>query len=234
MGFAGWIRGQRRGAKPTASRRALRRAAGQAALLAATWAALPLGHFGATDEQGQFFIGMVTTGMICAGGFALSTVPLAATVWVLVLSLGFGAALLLDGGHGALGKAALLICYSATVVRSVMVNARSFGARLEAEARSDRQNEVIGLLLRDFEDHASDLLWQVDLAGRFVQPSTRLATALSSTPDQVDGASVMALLRTRFPTQPGARRQWAQLRLLLRRRATFRDRVVSLCMPAGQ
>jgi len=234
LGFSGWLRGVRRAPRPTASRRALRRAAAQAGVLAAAWAALPLVHFSAANAQGQFFIGMVITGMVCAGGFALSTVPLAATVWVLVLSVGFGLALALQGSVGALGVAAVLVCYSAIVVYSVVVHARSFGARLEAEARADRQNEVIGLLLRDFEDHASDLLWQVDEAGCFVQPSARLATALLRPPEQVDGASAAALLHGLLPAQPEARRQWGQVRRLLRRRMAFRDRVISLCMAQGQ
>jgi diguanylate cyclase (GGDEF)-like protein/PAS domain S-box-containing protein len=234
LGFLGWWRGQRRQQRHTASRRALRRAAQQAGLLAAAWAALPLAHYGTADAQGQFFIGMVITGMVCAGGFAMSTAPLAATVWVLVLSAGFGTALALQGGSGAAGVAAILLCYSTVVVYSVIVHARSFGVRLEAEARADRQNEVIGLLLRDFEDHASDLLWQVDAAGRFVQPSARLAMALGTAQARLDGAAALPLLLRLLPRQGEARRQWLQWRRLLRRRSAFRDRVLSLQMHQGQ
>ena len=68
-----------------------------------------------------------------------------------------------------------------------------------AEARAVRQNEVIGLLLRDFEDHASDLLWELDARGRFRHVPQRLASALRSLLDDFDtGYSALGYLR-RFP-----------------------------------
>jgi predicted signal transduction protein with EAL and GGDEF domain len=83
QGVRAWKRGKSR---PTASTRALRRATLHAGVLALIWAAVPLALFHGADTSGQLLISTITAGMICAGGFALATVPIAATAYVLILS----------------------------------------------------------------------------------------------------------------------------------------------------
>jgi hypothetical protein len=75
-----------------------------------------------------------------------------------------------------------LLAYGALMIYCTWSYARNFGALLVAEARAEHQNEVIALLLRDFEDHASDLLWELDLRGRFTRVSDKLAGRLGVPP----------------------------------------------------
>lgn len=228
LGTLGWLRARRRGRREAASRRALRRATWQAAALAAAWSALPLLQWPAMGAPERFFVGVVTTGMICAGGFALATVPTAATAWVAVL--GIGASLTLLGDQGPLARATMgmLAAYSLLVVFGIWVHARNFCARLVAEAQADRHAEVIRLLLRDFEDHASDLLWELDADGRFVHAAPRLAAVLRLDPAELHRRRAEPLLRAWVPRHAEARHCWHTLRRLMGAGQAFRDCVITL------
>ena len=176
---------------------------------------------------------MVTTGMVCAGGFALASVPVAATSYVLILGLGSAAGLGLSDHRDGVGVGLMLLTYSAIVIYSVWTYAQTLGARMVAEARADRQNEVIGLLLRDFEDHASDLLWELDASGHFAHVSQRLASALALPPARLRQVSASALLRRLVPASDDSRAALQGLRQQIRRQAAFRDRVISLASATG-
>ncbi len=232
-GLHGWLKAMSQPERSSASGRALRRAAVQAGVLGMVWGILPAAVFARLDSSAQFFVGMVTTGMICAGGFALSSVPGAATAYVVALSLGglwaIGSSAL-DHAHGL---SLMLLAYSCIVISSAWVYAKTFGARLVAEACAERQHEVIGLLLRDFEDHSSDLLWELDARGRFVHVSPRLAQALGVPAAKLAGRRAWALPRRWMPSDEPGIQQWATLRSHLDAQRTFRDLRVSLSTPAG-
>jgi len=232
-GLRGWLRAQRGPPRRAASERALRRAALHAGILGAAWAALPVVLFARLGHEDQFFVGMVACGMICAGAFALSTVPWAATSYVLALCAGSAVALAQWPGRAASGMAVMLLAYGATVVYSAWSYARTFGARLMAEARAEHQNEVIGLLLRDFEDHASDLLWELDARGRFVRVSDRLAAALGLPPARLQRLRASLVLRRLLPGDDESRSHWQALLAQVARASAFRDGLVTLRGPAG-
>ena len=57
----------------------------------------------------------------------------------------------------------------------VVTISRLFSARLASQREAERQSQVVGLLLRDFEEHSVDVLWEIDRRGRFTHVSDRLA-----------------------------------------------------------
>ena len=77
---------------------------------------LPLSLLGQLDAETKFFIGMIMTGIVCAGGFALNTVPAAATAWVALLGSGSVVALWRSDLNVAGGVAPLLGVYSFIVI----------------------------------------------------------------------------------------------------------------------
>lgn len=179
IGGRSWLAMRARVGRPTASLRALRRATIHAALLGVLWAMVPVVLFPLASPSQQLMITAICAGMICAGGFALATVPVAATAYVLILSAGSAYPLLLTQDTAVSNVGWLLAIYAVIVVASVIATARTFGARLVAEARAEHQAQVIGLLLRDFEENASDVLWEVDNLGRLRHVSPRLAQMLA-------------------------------------------------------
>ena len=193
-GLRAWRRGQRRSPGLPTSSRALRRAAVNAAVLAAIWALVPIVLFPGADGPRQLIIATMITGIMCAGGFALATTPVAGTLYVLVLGISCSIAVVRTDFPLAGPLALLLIVYSLVVLTVVWTTARLFGARLKAEAAAERHNEVIGLLLRDFEEHASDVLWEVDAAGHFCHVSPRLLGLFGLPAAQLSASPALDLL----------------------------------------
>lgn len=199
-GIMAWLRGRRRPEIAAASSRAIKRAELHATALAAVWALAPMALFAQAEAPQQLLLATLITGMVCAGGFALATVPTAATAYVIVMGLGAAVSIVRSAGpmSGAVG--ALLITYCATVISVVWSTASLFTARLLAEAEAARQGEVIGLLLRDFEESASDVLWESDREGRLRGVSARLSEVFGLPDLALVAAPLTELIERATPT----------------------------------
>ena len=79
------------------------------------------------------------------------------------------------------------------ILGGVRSTARGFSARLQSEREAERQSQMVGLLLRDFEEHSTDVLWEIDRHGRFTHVSARLAQLLGVKPGE-QPAELMAEL----------------------------------------
>lgn len=149
------------------------------------------------------------------------------------MGLGCGLALVRWPASVAASLTLLLAAYTATVLYSVWSAARNFGTRLMAEAHADRQSEVIGLLLRDFEDHTSDLLWELNHRGCFVHVSQRLGSLLRQAPERLARLRASTLLRRAVPRDTQAQVHWDGLLRQLAGISAFRDLVITLDMDNG-
>ncbi len=219
----------RRPARPTASRRALRHATLQASLLALLWGILTVLLFPHASGPQQLFLATLITGMMSAGGFALATLPVAGTAWVLILTLASFAAIMLAEFALAASVGSLLIIYGIIVTSSVWATARTFCSRLLAEARAEQQNQVIGLLLRDFEENASDVLWEIDARGRLNHISARLEEIFGRPAAELATLPLINLLAARQdPHASGDRQYLNALDHRLAQETPFRDLLVPI------
>ena len=228
---AWWRRRSR--APRNASPAAIRRATLHAGLLGLLWAYVPAAWFADADAPHRLLIATLTAGMMCAGAFTLATVPTASLLYVGIL--GFGSAYALATSHEAIYVyvALLLVTYTLVIVSGVLSAARTFTARIVSEREAERQSQMVGLLLRDFEEHATDLLWEIDSAGRFTHVSNRLTTLLCSAQGEALPASLLGLLaRTRGPGESDPGRE--SLRRALDSDTPFRDIVVPVLTRDGQ
>jgi len=228
QGLVGWWRAQRRGPQPNASLRALNRLTLHSALLAGAWAALPVLVLPGGQPEHQLLASVVTAGMMCGGGFLLATVPTAGLAYVSVLGIGGALALAMSGLALAPLIALLLLSYTAVVMATVWATARLFGARLMAEADAGRQGEIVGLLLRDFAENASDVLWEIDAQGRLRAVSDRLATLLGQPAEALQGRELGVLLAAITPPAHEAHLHLADLRSRLADGAPFRDQLLAV------
>lgn len=220
-----------RGVRPrqTASARAMRRATIHASLLATIWALVPVLLFPVSDARQQLLITGVCAGMICAGGFALATLPVAATSYVLILSAGTAYAFLTAHDPILFNVGLLLYIYGVIVIASVIATAHTFAARLVAEAQAEHQAQVIGLLLRDFEESASDVLWEIDSLGRLRHVSPRLAQMLDKSADVLVDTVLVDHLRNSAADQGDAELQCiAELEQRLAVAEPFRDLTIPI------
>lgn len=176
------------------SARTFRRAAVHAGVLAAAWGALPLVWFPHIPGDAQLVVATVVTGMICAGGFVLATVPPAATTYVVVLSLGSLGGIVQSGSSYRWILAGLLLAYASVVLRSALGTARLFLDRYMAEIDLAERGQVIALLLAEFEENGSDWLFELDRELRIVKHSSRFADVSHRRGRTLNGVALLELI----------------------------------------
>jgi len=135
----------------------------------------------------QMLITTVTAGMMCGGAYIFSTVPRAATSFVSTIGAGFGIAVILsDFGVGKWGIIMLLASYTLVMIKAAYWNyanyVRAWTQQIELntqKAELGQQNEVINLLLKDFEQTASDCLWEINAEAELMRLNEDLAERIN-------------------------------------------------------
>ncbi len=122
----------------------------------------------------------ITLAMLSVGVVSLIRVPTGAVVFLCLVSAALGRSLY-ESLNSNQGMAALLCVIYCLVLAGVTLNSHlDFLRRAKAETEVNRQNEVIKLLLNDFERDARDWLWETDSKGRLTYVSPRLVEVLQS------------------------------------------------------
>jgi diguanylate cyclase (GGDEF)-like protein len=103
------------------------------------------------------------------------------------------------GGMVHVNLTIMVLLYGLLLCLCVLTSARIHTARLVSEREAERQGEWVSLLLRDFEEHSTDLLWEVGPNGHFTHTSARLRAALSSSGDQLHAARLLDVLAQHIP-----------------------------------
>ncbi len=186
-----WFLRRNRRPRRRASMRAIRRATYHAAALAAVWAVVPVLWFGGIPPQDQLVIACLVTGMICAGGFALATIPSAAYAYVGILSLGAVIGLAQSGSSYVIFVTLLLVAYAMIVIQSVAGSSRLFNERFRAEASLKERGEIIELLLNEFEQNGSDWLFETDVQFAIVQHSARFGEVAGAVDQSLIGRRIV-------------------------------------------
>ncbi len=165
----------------------MRRPLQSAAAIGSSWAiGLILLMPGAPQTQ-QLLMTTVCAGMMCGGAYIFSTVPRAAVTFVATIAAGFAIAVTLSGlSNGTFALIALLISYSLVMFHASYWNysnyVRAWLQQIELNSQKielGNQNEVINLLLKDFEETASDCLWETDENQNLLHLSEELAARLN-------------------------------------------------------
>tara|TARA_R110000764_G_scaffold138885_4_gene226709 strand:+ start:70728 stop:72932 length:2205 start_codon:yes stop_codon:yes gene_type:complete len=146
--------------------------------LAALWSSMILLWFPGASPSQQTTIATLITGMMGAGAFFLSPMPYASIGHVLVYSLSALCALWLSGVTGYIGIALLICLYSPMVLIGSLLAWRKSTDLLAAQAQSARQEEMLTVLLHDFERNAGDALWETSTDGMLNHISSRLKELL--------------------------------------------------------
>ncbi|KYG99442.1 ATP-binding protein [Bradyrhizobium sp. DOA1] len=158
-------------ASPRAARQTLR----QAFFLAAIWGTLPLALFSRIEPTNQLILACLMVGMMSGGAFTLSTFPRAGLVYLATMTIACAGSLLLCGTGPYLVTAMFLLLFAFFMARNIVSQGNLFLGNLKAQLELERQTEIISLLLKDFQENASDWLWQTDAEGRLVEVPERFA-----------------------------------------------------------
>ncbi|WP_448043619.1 ATP-binding protein [Bradyrhizobium liaoningense] len=158
-------------ASPRAARRMLR----QAFFLAAIWSTLPLALFSRVEPTSQLILACLMVGMMSGGAFTLSTFPRAGLVYLATMTVACAGALLLCGTGPYLVTSVFLLLFAFFMARNIVSQGNLFLGNLKAQLELERQTEIISLLLKDFQENASDWLWQTDADGHLIDVPQRFA-----------------------------------------------------------
>ncbi|QFT33422.1 Phytochrome-like protein cph2 [Labrenzia sp. THAF82] len=210
----------------SASRRALDKAVSHATIFSALWAVVPIAAFSTGDANAIWIASCVTTGMICGGGFALATVPQAAIRWVAIIFIASAVSLSIDPSASTWPLLFLLSSYGVVIVCSVASAGWLFASHFLAEAELEHRGELIALLLNEFEEKASDWIWEADSQGTLRNISERFVHASGRTQDELETLRMVDLAYSLDETE--ARDVVGELEEALELQKTFRDRVIGV------
>ena len=194
--WRGMLRG---GANPWASRQSLNILTAHVLLFSLVWSIMPVMVFQGAEHHAQMLLATVVVGMLCAGGFILSPHVESACAHVLVITLACVVGILMSDYARFPALWAVLLIYAGTMLAMVTSNARVYMSRVRADAEAERQAQLVDLLLKDFEEHASDWLWEIAADGRLGHVSLRLTQSLQTTERELVRQPFTEFLRSRLP-----------------------------------
>jgi len=224
VGYLWWRQLITQGHRPVAVFGATRQVVGHVLAFGALWSVMPAIVFPQSDHGQALLIATVVVGTICSGAFMLS--PMAPAAWAFVGALSAGGVVGLLRADYATGQSllALLSVYTVVMFGVVFANGRTFMSRLRADAETDRQKQLIDLLLRDFEEHASDWLWEISPSGHLRHVSARLAESFGLPQRQLLLQPFMELLAHMSPKDdPDAVAALGRMTTCIRMGQPFRD-----------
>ena len=181
-------------------RKTVFRTVGYAMLLGTLWgfvlAVLPVGQDPAI--RGAATIG--AGGLLCISMMVLLNYPQALAAFSIPLITGALGTMLGLGATPALWlHGALLAGFTTIMVVITLTHAVAFVAHRASETIIREKNEIIGLLLREFEQSASDWIWGFDADGAINRLSDGFTTATGVTGDALLGADFVHFLRCITP-----------------------------------
>lgn len=132
----------------------------------------------AASDGSRLLLSAYTPGLIATGVLVGITTPLVSFTWLAILTVS-ACLMVMRLDFLAQGMTvALLCCYAVMLSFALLFASHLFVRRIEAELAADRQRQIVGLLLRDFESNANDWLWESDRDGVLTRSASRLAQML--------------------------------------------------------
>ncbi len=194
LGLQTWWRWRRADKPRRVASTEMRRLIGLAGITGALWGCVPALMFIRAGAPQQQLLAVMLFGLLGAGTFTLAGIPAAALAYAATLSLGTFVALATSPGSIHIYTLLGWVMFAGIAAVSVRSHARDLRARVAAESRNENQQQLIGLLLRDFEENGSDVIWEIDATGHLTQPSKRLAEALAMGRKELEALTITDLI----------------------------------------
>lgn len=218
--FALWQRltGRRDPHAPSASRAKLRLALGQLFIVGIGWAALFAQALErASPEQAMLVVAMTMAGLGCLA-FSTAIWPLGSLAMSGTVALGTIAGLFAHDWRDSWPVTIVVLSFMLFIARGNVLTTLAFLARLRMQERLQTQEEVVRLLLNEFEANGSEWLYEFDSRGCLTFASSRFAGAFGQPVEAVLGRHWSHF----FPRVGGT----APLHDIVRRGQPYRDLVI--------
>ncbi|MFS0737785.1 EAL domain-containing protein [Sphingomonas sp. 1P06PA] len=161
----------------------------EAGAQAAIWAALPVAMFPTADPHAQ----SILAGAICtmmAGAVLLAVVPLAATMWLVVLATGLACATGASGEPLTATPLLLLPAFVMALLVGCLSIERQLSAHIAIAAGERSRRESVDMLLREYEEQGVGWLWQADAANLLTYASPRIGVLVGRSSRELIGQSL--------------------------------------------
>ncbi len=168
-------------------RAAIRRSLFNLAMAGSAWAIVfnqALGRSGAEDAM--LIVVMAMAAMGCMS-FATAVWPLGSIAMWGTIAVGTTVALFANEWGRAWPLTVVMLSFILFMARGTIVTTRNTMTRLHMQDRMNEQEEVVRLLLNEFEANGSEWLFEFDMSGRLTFASSRFAEALRRPVDDVVG-----------------------------------------------
>ncbi|MGB7419203.1 MAG: EAL domain-containing protein [Erythrobacter sp.] len=129
--------------------------------------------------------------LVGASVFFFTTTPISLLVFTAVIAMSAVSHLAMLGLWPAAAAVALFlvtVCLGTVEIGRIHLTARL------AEERVAEKEQVVSLLLREFEENEADWLWEIDTNRKIRSVSPRFAFALEASQDEVEGQPLLDLL----------------------------------------
>jgi diguanylate cyclase (GGDEF)-like protein/PAS domain S-box-containing protein len=198
----------------------LYRPVAESAMLGLAWSICPVMFLPMTQGLDLAIVLWVCTGMMTGAAYVLSTLPAAAIPFVSALSFGMAIGLIRSGTESEqLSLLGLLAVLTIVMIRTTSWNyanhVRSWLQQAMLTDQTDqleKKQQVISLLLNEFEEAASDCLWETDSEHRLARPSKYLSERSGFTLEELDQQPLISFFDAE---NPEAREDLERLRTAL-------------------
>ncbi|MFN3913008.1 putative bifunctional diguanylate cyclase/phosphodiesterase [Hyphomonas sp.] len=216
-------------------RRDLYRPIAESTLLGLMWSLCPVLFVPVSHGFDLAIILWTCAGMMTGAAYVLSTLPAAAIPFVASLSFGVAVGLLRSGsGTEQLALLTLLAVFTVVMIRTATWNyANHVRSWLQQAQLSDqtvqleKKRDVISLLLNEFEEAATDCLWEVDADLRLTRPSKHLSERAGIPVEVLDQKPLLGFFDETIPAAGDALKR---LHAALAAREPFHD----ICVPVSR
>lgn len=163
------------------------------ALIGISWSLVLIEGLGHADLVQTSTLYALAVGLMSAPAFTGPAVY-ALALWI-PITVGSLIALLVDSPTPPVPSLVGLFSYAFLTFTSILSVNRDTIDRELKRIEAQLQSEVIGLLLRDFEEGSSDWLWETDASLGVARPSARFAEVAGKTLEQMTSMSLTGFLR---------------------------------------
>ncbi|WP_026091198.1 GGDEF and EAL domain-containing protein [Blastomonas sp. AAP53] len=133
----------------------------------------------------------ILAALVVAGTLLLNALPLGAFMFNLVL---MSASIVAYWQAGNMVTVGAITSFSILLALSGFENARGYLMFKLSEHGLAEKDEVVSLLLREFEEGDADWLWQIDSARRIINASPRFAFAVGREVSEIEGMPLTQLI----------------------------------------
>ncbi len=177
------------------------------------------------DKQRALSIG-IAAAVMATGGWVFSPLLHTGLMWSAMIC-GFGMVYMGLHHFNEYPEIVLLIgFYGIVLTGTVLVNSKTVMENISNALSLEKQNQVVGLLLNDFEENTSDWLWEIDKRGRLQHAPMRLANSLGMSARDLRGKPFLLLLEQMAPKNQAAQQRHADFSQALSAGQPVRDMVL--------